>query len=391
MEIIKPVTWTNLFEWLGSTNKRINLLVGGAGSSKNWSIAQHIISKAFNENNKRILITRKTLPSLRITAYKLILDLLKEYDLPYSINKTEMIITTSTGTEILFKNLDEPEKIKSAEFNYIWVEEATEITLDDYRQLNLRLRRQNSLPNQIFLSCNPISRLNWVYTEIVEKPDNNIAIHRSTYQDNPFCDKEYIDYIKGLINQDMNYYRIYVLGEWGILKDIIYNNYDTVEALPSNADDVFYGLDFGFNNQTALVKIMVKDKEPYLQEIIYRTKMTNNDVINNLRDFNINDGIIYADSAEPARIEEICQNGFICKPAEKDVNDGIDFVKRQKLHITKDSVNLLKEISGYKYREDKNKVTLEEPLKFNDHLMDALRYGLYTHLGKPVDMFFKIG
>jgi phage terminase large subunit len=66
-------------------------------------------------------------------------------------------------------------------------------------------------------------------------------------------------------------------------------------------------------------------------------------------------------------------------------------VKRQKLHITKDSVNLLKEISGYKYREDKNKVTLEEPLKFNDHLMDALRYGLYTHLGKATDFYFKLG
>lgn len=359
--------------------------MGGAGSSKSWSVAQHIIVKACEEKNKRILVTRKTLPSLRITAYKLITDLLKEYDLPYEINKSEMVITTPTGTEILFKSLDEPEKIKSAEFNYIWVEEATEINLDDYRQLNLRLRRQNELQNQMFLSCNPISRLSWVYRELCEISHDDVAINRSTYKDNPFLDKEYISQLEGLINQDINYYKIYTLGEWGILKNIIYSNYDTVDMLPESFDDIFYGLDFGFNNPSALVKVMVKDNEFYLQEMLYKSGMTNRDIINTLQDQKITN-IIYADTAEPARIEEICQNGFWCKPAEKDVEDGIDYVKRQKLHISSDSTNILKEIGGYKYREDKDRNVLEEPVKFNDHLMDAIRYALYTHRYQPLIM-----
>ena len=136
------ITSTPISKFLDETNKRINLLVGGAGSGKSWAVALHILRLAYSQKDKSILVTRKTLPSLRITAYKLILDLLKKYDLPYELNKSEMVITTPTGSQILFKSLDEPEKIKSAEFNYIWVEECTEITIDDFRQLNLRLRRK---------------------------------------------------------------------------------------------------------------------------------------------------------------------------------------------------------------------------------------------------------
>lgn len=384
-------TATKILKWLSETESRINLLCGGAGSSKSYSVAQWIIKKSYEEQNKRILVTRKTLPSLRITAYRLILDLLQQYGLPYNLNKSELVITTPTRSEILFKSLDEPEKIKSAEFNYIWIEEATEITIDDYRQLNLRLRRQNNQINQMFLSFNPISRLNWIYTELVTKPDNDLAIHRSTYKDNPFLACEYIREIEDLINQDMNYYRVYALGEWGVLENIIYMNYDIIKQVPGNPDDVIYGVDFGFNNPSTIVKIVIKDNEYYIEEKLYESGLTNSQLIQHMNTLVDNGCLIYADSAEPARIEEICNNGFVCMPAEKDVQDGIDFCKRHHLHISEQSPNLIKELQGYKWKEDKDGNVLDEPVKFNDHLMDAMRYALYTHCGKPMETYFKIG
>ena len=387
----RQITATKIFQWLNQTDKRINLLVGGAGSSKSYSVAQWIIKKAYSEPNKRFLITRKTLPSLRITAYKLIIDLLNEYNLDYNHNRSELTITTPLGSELLFKSLDEPEKIKSAEFNYVWVEEATEITLEDFRQINLRLRRKNELQNQIFLTCNPISRLNWVYMELVEKKRDDTAVNVSTYKNNPFLDKEYITQIEDLINQDLNYYKIYCLGEWGVLIDTIYSNYVTVDKLPDNPDETIYGLDFGFNNPSSFIKICTKDQIHYVHELLYETHLTNQQLIERLKTFDIGYSPIYADNAEPARIEEICQAGFLCLPAEKEVKDGIDYVKRHKLHITKDSVNVLKEIGGYTYRKDKDNHILEEPVKFNDHTMDAIRYALYTHYGHEQTTYFRIG
>jgi len=390
MEVVKETT--AILDWLDSTDKRVNLIFGGAGSSKSYSTAQWIIKKAYSEKNKRILITRKTLPSLRITAYKLILDLLQEYRLPFDLNKSELTIMLPNRTELLFKSLDEPEKVKSAEFNYIWVEEATETTLDDFMQLNLRLRRQNDVPNQMYLTFNPISKLHWIYRELIEKQRDDIAVHRSTYKDNPFLSGEYVRQLEDLINQDQNYYKIYCLGEWGVLSNIIYTNYESIDGIPNNPDETIYGLDFGFNNPSVLLQISIKDQQPYIKELLYESKLTNQDLITRLDNIIGKGKLIYADGAEPARIEEICKAGYICMPADKEVKDGIDYVKRHHLMITKDSINTLKEISGYKYREDKDKHVLEEPVKFNDHAMDALRYALYTHEKQAVSTeMFRLG
>lgn len=371
-----------IYQFLKNSKKRINLLYGSAGSGKSYTMAQFFIKKFYKEKNKRFLVLRKTLPSLRITAYKLILDLLKEYSLPYHLNKSEMLITYGTN-EMLFKSLDDREKIKSYEGNYVWVEEATEISYEDFLQLNLRLRRKTDSINQMYLTFNPISKLHWIYRELFEKQRDDVAMLHSTYKDNPFLSDDYIRELEGLKEQDETYYQIYALGEWGILKNIIYTNYDLIDTWPDNFDEIIYGLDFGFNNPSALLEVGIKDMELYLRELLYETHLTNEDLIEKLKKL-IPDRArcIYADSAEPARIEEIQRAGFNIYPAEKSVKDGIDFVKRQKLHILKESANLIKEIGGYKYKEDKNGNVLEEPLKFRDHLMDALRYAVYTHLKK---------
>ena len=383
MKIIRPKRLSRFRKFLyDDQTKRINVIYGGAGSGKSYSVAQLFIRRLYEENDIRMLVLRKTLPALRITAYQLIRDLLREYDLPFSLNKSEMLIRNGTS-EILFKSLDDPEKIKSYEGNYLWIEEATEITYTDFTQLNLRLRRKNlEHINQMYLTFNPISRFHWLNTQLIESTREDIAIHHSTYKDNPFLSKDYIAELEGLT--DENFYKIYTLGEFGELKNIIYSNYVVEDLTNVDYDTVIYGVDFGYNNPNALIEVGIKDDEYYLSERLYETHMTNQDLIIKLRTLIRQDRTIYADTAEPARIDEIRRAGFDIHPADKSVKDGIDLIKSKKIHVDRNSANLISELRGYKYKEDKNGNVLEDPVKFRDHLIDAMRYAMYSLRGGDI-------
>lgn len=367
---------TKIFEWLLKANKRIIVLIGGAGSSKSHSMVQFIIYKLTQESNKVWLITRKTTPSLRVTMYKQLIDLLKEYQIKHTLNKTEMTLHVH-GNIVYFKGMDDPEKVKSLNVNYVVMEEATEFNHDDFMQLNLRLRNPNDKVNQIFLLLNPIDQNHWIKRELVDKGED-MLIHRSNYKNNPFLDSAYIAQLTELQKIDANYYRIYTLGEWGILANQIYSNWDTCDTFP-NCTEIIYGVDFGFKNPSVVLEIGLIEDDVYVKEILYAPDKLTSDIISLLHDNKIESNI-YADSAEPDRIEEIYKSGINIYPARKDVQAGIDFLKRLKIHILKDSVNTIKEIQGYAWKEDKNgQLIPDEPIKFNDHAMDALRYAVYTH------------
>jgi len=361
--------------FVDNRDKEVLVSYGGAGSGKSFSTAQHTILRALEENNKRILVTRKTLPALRVSCLQLMKDLLNEYEIPYELNKSELEMNVGSN-QILFKSLDNSEKIKSAEFNYVWAEEATELTHQDYLQLRLRLRRKNNLKNQLIMTFNPIDQFHWIKTKVLDAPNDDMATFQSNYKLNPFLSPEYVKQLEQLAEIDENYYRIYALGEWGILQNLIYSNWDVVDTIPENCDEIIYGLDFGYVNPTALTEVWVKENEAWAQELIYQSHLTNSDLIELLKSRVSKDTPIYADSAEPQRIEEIYQAGFNIYPAHKEVRFGIDKLKQYRLHILSDSVNLIKEIRSYKWREDKEGRILEEPVKFNDHALDSLRYAL---------------
>lgn len=370
-----------------NTDKSVLAIYGGAGSGKSYSVTRYLVYRAHEEQDKRILCTRKTLPSLRLSSWSLILEHLKQFAIPCVVNRSEFTITVrGSGSTFVFKSLDDPEKIKSAEFNYIWAEEATELTYEDFLQLRLRLRRRNDLCNQLYLTFNPIDSYHWLKTKLVDCPSPELAVLHTTYKDNHHLSEDYIRELERLAELDENYYRIYALGEWGILQNLIYTNWDVVDEFPE-AGEILYGLDFGYNNPTALVEVRLKESEAWVREVIYRSHLTNQDLIELMKQLSIS-GPIYADSSEPQRIEELYRAGFNVYPADKSVKDGIDKVKRLKLHIAADSVNLLKEIRGYKWREDKNGRVIDEPVKFNDHAVDALRYAIASMAGNVTPQAF---
>ncbi len=252
-----------------------------------------------------------------------------------------------------------------------FINEANIIQYDTFRQLLLRTKKC------IFIDYNPADEFHWIYDKVLTRSDCYFI--KSTYKDNPFLPNEQVKEIESYREADPNFWRIYGEGERGHSEGVIYTHWQSYTSGISG--NTVYGLDFGYNNPTSLVKITDKDKNLYAEEIIYQSHLTNQDLIGLLKQ-NIPQGAtIHADAAEPARIEEIRKAGFNCISANKDVKGGIDFIKSRKLFIHAQSANMLKEIKSYKFK-DKNKV--EEPVKLNDHAMDAMRYGAISFKVKRV-------
>lgn len=369
-----------VYDYLCQTKKRINLVYGGAGSGKSWAMGQFLLlEKFFTEKNIRIVICRTTMPSMRKSCWLMINDFLKKYGLPGKINKSNYTIEHG-GNTIFFVGLDDVSKLKSIEgINYIWVEEADEGCVDDYMQLNLRCRGSNENgPNQLFFSFNPSDEMSYL-KDLTDNPPKDVGICHSTYKDNPFLADVEKEQIENLIQLDEAYHKIYALGMWASLKGMIYSGWERCDKWPETFDYVRYGIDFGYNSPTAIVWIGYRDEGIYLKELMYDTGLTNSDLIRRIGSLFDKRHKIIADCAEPDRIEEIYQADYDIHPCQKgpdSIRRGIDIVRTKTIYYHPESENLRKEYSAYKWREDSKGNPLDEPVKFKDHLMDALRYGI---------------
>lgn len=376
---------THFFDFFHNTKARLNFVMGGGGSGKSHSLQQFFaLEKFLQGDHLQILVTRKTMKWLRLTAYRNIERLLNDTigEGNYYHKKTEALM--QYGTNLMqFAGLDDSEKIKSTEWHYIFAEELTDYTLDDFQMLDLRLHRSSSIKPQLFGAFNPIDAFHWIKTEYYDKPNNNIAYHHSTYRHNPFVNEETKRNYRALKEQDYTKWQIYSEGVWGILENLIYNNYDIVDRFPEGFDDVIYGYDFGFTNPSAVIKIGILDSEFYLEELLYESGLTSSAFVDRLVSLGVEkDKNQYGDSNRTDYIDEIYNAGYNVRGAVKGAGSviaGIDKVKRCKLHILSSSLKLLDEIRGYNFKKDRMGHTIDEPVKFNDHLMDAMRYAISEH------------
>lgn len=367
------------FKDVKQRNERFIILYGGAGSGKSYYTAQHILLDCI-ENTVKWCCIRKVARTLRNSVFELFNDLINEYNLNdyFNINKTDMTIECVNGSKIIMLGIDDPEKIKSiAGINSFWIEEASELDERDFNQINLRLRGITQHKKQIFLTFNPISSTHWLKKTFFDVIRDDSYIIKTTYKDNSKIDKEYATQLEAYKEIDEYYYNVYCLGEFGNLTGIIYNNWNVLETFPDGGETI-YGLDFGFNNPSALVEIKIKDNEFYIKELFYESGLITTDLIEKIKSFNLK-GFVYCDSAEPALIQELQLKGINAVSSNKDVMDGINFIKTLKLHVHHQSINVIKELNEYHWRKNKDGSPLDEPVKFNDHSLDAIRYAIYTH------------
>jgi phage terminase large subunit len=363
---------TTVFQKNWEAKTRFVVNIGGSRSTKTYSIIQLLIVKALESTEPLVIsIVRKSLPSLRISVMRDFLDILKQLDL-YNAekhNKTENTYLLN-NTLIEFFSIDDAQKRRGTKRDILFVNEVNELTWEDFFQLNIRTTQQ------VFMDFNP-SETFW-YNDQIQNRDDVTIIH-STYKDNPYLNEEQVNEIERLQFTDKQYYQIYALGEFAGHVDLIYT-YIPVDDIPTfGAKLVALGLDWGYSNDpTALLEVWIWNDALYFNELLYERSLTNQDIINKLNELGVDRYVeIIADSAEPKSIEEIRRAGFNIKPATKgpdSVMNGIDILKRHRIHVTKQSTNIIKELNGYKWVTDKDGNKLNKPIDMFNHALDAARY-----------------
>lgn len=387
----QKITCTSVFEknYHNTTPTIVN--VGGVRSSKSWSIGQCINAYALEFTGLNIGICRKVASTLTSSVIRPFIKVANTFDAwsDNNFNKSERYYTYDLGdgnpvkSTILFFGLDDIEKIKSTEFNLIWMEEATGFAYDDYIFLKTRLSAQKPngwQQNQMLLSLNPSDARGWVKTKLLTQKD--VCLIESTYKDNPFLSEEYVKGLLTMAETNPRMYEMLVLNKWGVSEGRVFDRWELYDEStePKNYDQVIYGLDFGFNHPTALIQCSYKENEVYLKEVIYKRHINNRELIALMKKDNlVNPNLtMIADSAEPARIDDIFDSGFTRIEGIKkiDVVKTIDILKNYKIYIHKDSANLQSEFNEYEWKKNMAGEYLDrlEPDKQHDDAIAAVRY-----------------
>jgi phage terminase large subunit len=381
---LKKIT-NEIFYNLYKNKDRYLILYGGAGSGKSVYAAQKIIYRIITEQKHRILVIRKVARTLRHSVFSLIKETISQYGLlKYAkINKSDMVISIHAfRSEIIFVGLDDPEKIKSISgITSIWIEEATELNQNDFNQIDLRLRGRTKDYKQVMMSFNPVSALHWLKARFFDAVVENTTVLKTTYKNNQFIDEEYKNTLENLKTVDKYYYEVYALGEWGLLGNIIFTNWQVkkIKFKIEDFDSVYYGLDFGYNDPSAYVQVGFKDDEMYIINEIYEKGLTNLEMINLIKKIHPTREVIIADSSRPDLIKECNQKKLkmiASKKGKDSIVDGIDYIKRFKIYIDTRCINATNEFQSYKWAEDKDGNILDKPVDVNNHLIDAIRYSL---------------
>ncbi len=369
-----------VFNHLIKSDKRIIVEQGGTRSGKTYNILLWLIFYYTERNTaKTITICRKSFPSLRASVMRDFFDILREHDLyreEYH-NKSSHEYHLN-GNLVEFISLDQPQKIRGRKRNLLYINEANELFYEDWQQLIFRT------DGRIILDYNPSESFHWIYDRVIPREDCDF--YQTTYLDNPFLDKVTVSEVERLKDTDEDYWRIYGMGERGMSRATIFQ-FGTSE-IPQEAKLISIGLDFGYTNDpSALVAVYQHGDNLYLDELLYRTGMTNRDLHHHLQSLGLDRrDEIFADSAEPKSIEELHRFGWNIKPTAKgqdSINAGIDILKRHKIFATARSNNLIKELQNYKWTEDKNGNLLNKPIDVMNHALDAARYAVFNKLSKP--------
>lgn len=365
---------------LQKSKTRFIINYGGAGSGKSYTQTQHEIIKCLQKKEK-LLVIRKVNTTIKDSVISLFTTILNNWGLSeiYSENKTLQYIQFLNGSQILFKGMDDPEKIKSiAGITRVWIEEASELTKDDFMQLNLRLRGRDDL--QMTLTFNPIDEEHWIKKHFFDNPEilERTTVIKTTYQDNKFIDEAYKKELESYQYIDKNYYKIYALGEWGgITEGRVFSIWEQIDTFPE-IDGFWYGLDFGFSNDpTAIVKTIEFKDRIYLDEVLYRKGLTNSEIASYLFESGYKNEPVICDSAEPKSIVELQLLGINAIGADKkpgSIMAGIDFLKRKKILVTSKSTNIIKENRYYQWKQDKDGKFINQPKDWLNHSIDAIRY-----------------
>jgi phage terminase large subunit len=371
---------TTAIRKIEALKKRIKIIQGGTSAGKTYGILPILITKAATYPKTEISVVAETIPHLRRGALKDFLRIMKDTGRYFDerFNKSLLRYEFANGSYIEFFSADDSSKLRGARRDVLYINECNNVTFESYNELAIRTKKA------IYLDFNPANEF-WVHKELKDEQDSDFLI--LTYKDNEALDNSIVQQIeKNRLKAETsaywaNWWRVYGLGEIGMLEGVIFSNWKTIDILPKEANLIGIGLDFGYTNDpTAIIEIYNYNGTRIINELKYQTGMLNSDIANALPKH----VPVYADSSEPKSIEEIKRYGITIKGVTKgkdSINYGIDVMQRNEYLVTSNSTNLIKELRAYCWDTDKQGTRLNKPIDTNNHAIDALRYHEMETLG----------
>jgi phage terminase large subunit len=378
-----------MFQRTTAINKILNLkrfvrgIQGGTSAGKTYSVIPILINIAATEPLTEISVTAESIPHLKRGAMKDFIKIMQSTGRWFHNrwNGTDFKYTFANGSVIEFFSTDSDSKLRGARRDYLYMNEANNQSFNAYNEMVARTKKG------VYLDWNPTNEF-WFHEHLINDSDVDFII--LTYLDNEACPESAINFINKAKEKAKvstywdNWYKVYGLGLVGSLQGTIFE-FNQVDDIPEQAEFITYALDWGFTNDpTALISVYRFNGEVYVKELLYSTGLTNSDIIARMQLLNVDKRKhMVADSAEPKSIEDIFRGGYNIHPAQKgkdSINSSIDILKQYKLNITKDSVNLIKEMRSYVWEQDREGKYLNTPIDFNNHAIDALRYAALNKL-----------
>lgn len=410
-KFVNPRFEDYIFDW----NYKTYLLVGGYGSSKSYNTALKLILRCMSEVRK-VLVVREVYSTLRDSCYDLIKEII--YDLGLTnkqvqIRKSPIEFDFANGSKIIFKGMDNPEKLKSInDVSIVWLEEASEIKYDGYKELLGRLRHP-TLPMYFFLTLNPVGTENWVYTHFFKRVDeegketvvlddqdlyrehtivhNGVYYHHSLCTDNLFLPDSYITELNEMRSYDPDLYRVARLGQFGVngrrvlpqfeVAPDLYAFLNKVNSIPQRFH--FCGMDFGFEESyNAVLQMAVDDKAKvlYIYSEYYKNHMTDDKTAKELRELGLDKVQITADCAEPKAIQYYNQEGFNMRPCVKYTRSRLENTRKvkrfRKIICSPECPNTIRELQTLTYAKDKDGNMIDDEFNIDPHTFSAIWYAL---------------
>lgn len=372
------ITTAPLFGKLYSTDKRIAVCQGGTSSGKTYTILQVLLLIASANVKQVVTVVGQDVPNLKVGAWRDAKRIVSDNSMlqrMFVVSEGFLQLRCINGSIVEFKSYANEQDARSGKRDYLFVNEANGISYEVYWQLAIRTRKR------IFIDYNPSARF-WVHDKIVGGDDVLLTI--TDHRHNPFLSSDEHERIEGISDPEL--WRVYARGLTGRIQGVIYNNIEVVDKMPETYKSRWLGLDFGFNDPTALVEVRLSEGKLWLDEVIYRQYMTNPEIYNVIKYNGLTDMQVVADSAEPKSIEELRRLGTRIEPARKgadSVRVGIATLQRYTLCVTRRSANIRKELSNYKWKVDGSGAITNEPCDMFNHSLDAVRYVALNKLLTP--------
>lgn len=357
-------------------SKKIRAVCGGTSASKTISILLYLIAMAQSDKQPTLTsVVAESLPHLKRGALRDFKNIMQthKYWKEQNWRATDYIYEFETGSQIEFFGADSPDKLRGGRRDRLFINEANNVPLDAFDQLEVRTKEF------AFLDWNPSHEF-WFYTDVLPNRED-VDFITLTYKDNEALSDEIISSIEARKN-NKSWWQVYGLGQLGEIETRIYTGWQIIDTVPEAARLERRWLDYGYTNDPTAIGDVYRYNSGYvLDELLYRKGMSNKAIADFLLNQPNPSTLVIGDSAEPKSNDELSGYGVTILPAQKgpgSITQGIQLVQSQPIYITKRSVNLIKEYRNYLWKTDKDGRILNVPEDFNNHHMDGVRYAIQS-------------